>query len=164
MLHAAALWIWHVPLLFDAALDSEALHAIQHFSFVATAGLFWWGMVNGRYGRIGYGAGVFYIFLTAVHSSALGALVTLAPAVWYSPYRAHAAERHVDPLADQQLAGLLMWVPSGLVFIAFGLAVLAAWLGESERRARLGSVSAIAHGPAPDTGGGTLPSPPLLRV
>ena len=77
MLHAAALWIWHVPLLFDAALDSEALHAIQHFSFVATAGLFWWGMVNGRYGRIGYGAGVFYIFLTAVHSSALGALVTL---------------------------------------------------------------------------------------
>ena len=155
VLHAVTLWIWHVPPLFDAALASEAVHAVQHFSFVATAGLFWWGMVNGRYGRIGYGAGVFYIFLTGVHSSVLGALMTLAPSVWYSPYRARAAAWQVDPLADQQLAGLLMWVPSGLVFIVFGLALLAAWLGESERRARLGSVNAIAHGQSPEAAGGT---------
>jgi putative membrane protein len=140
LLHALALWIWHVPAFYDAALRSEGLHALQHFSFFATAALFWWGMIHGRYGRLGFGVGVLYVFLTALHSSILGALLTVAPSVWYPAYNARAAQWRIDALADQQIAGLLMWVPSGLVFIAFGLALLAAWLGESERRARLGSM------------------------
>jgi putative membrane protein len=140
VLHAFALWIWHVPAFYDAALGNDGLHAVQHFSFFATAALFWWGMIHGRYGRLGFGVGVFYVFLTALHSSILGALLTVAPSVWYSAYIPRAAAWQIDALADQQVAGLLMWVPSGLVFIAFGLALLAAWLGESERRASLGSV------------------------
>jgi putative membrane protein len=140
LLHGLALWIWHVPAFYEAALRSEGLHALQHFSFFATAALFWWGMIHGRYGRLGFGVGVLYVFLTALHSSILGALLTVAPSVWYPAHGARAAQWHIDALADQQVAGLLMWVPSGLVFIAFGLALLAAWLGESERRARLGSV------------------------
>jgi putative membrane protein len=141
VLHAIALWLWHVPVLFDAALAHKGVHAVQHASFVLTAAVFWWGMTHGRYGRLGYGAGVLYVFLTAVHSSVLGALMTVAPSVWYAGYRQSAVEWRVDALADQQLAGLLMWVPSGAVFVVFGLALLAAWLGESERRARLGSVA-----------------------
>ena len=140
-LHGAALWIWHVPALYEAALRSEALHAFQHVSFVVTAALFWWGMMHGRYGRFGYGIGVLYVFLTTVHSSVLGALLTVAPSLWYPAYATTAAAWRIDPLEDQQLAGLLMWVPSGIIFIVFGLALLAAWLGESERRVRLGSVS-----------------------
>jgi putative membrane protein len=70
----------------------------------------------------------------------LGALLTVAPHVWYPSYSSAGVQWNVDALVDQQLAGLLMWVPSGVIFIVFGLAVLAAWLGESERRARLGSV------------------------
>lgn len=140
LVHAAALWIWHVPLLYEAALKSELVHAIQHVSFVGTAGLFWWGMVHGRYGRIGYGLAVLYVFLTALHSSVLGALMSLTPTAWYSSHSTAASRWGIDALVDQQLAGLLMWVPSGVVFIVFGLALLAAWLGESERRARLGSV------------------------
>jgi putative membrane protein len=140
LLHAAALWIWHIPPLYDAAIANEAVHAGQHASFLITAALFWWGMVHGRYGRISYGVGVLYVFLTALHSSVLGALLTVAPNVWYPPYVRTGAEWRVDALQDQQLAGLLMWVPSGVIFIVFGLALLAAWLGESERRARLGSV------------------------
>jgi putative membrane protein len=84
---------------------------------------------------------VLYVFLTAVHTSVLGALLTIAPALWYSSYGTAGAQWHVDALADQQLAGLLMWVPSGVAFIVFGLGLMAAWLGESERRVRLGSVS-----------------------
>jgi putative membrane protein len=141
VLHAAALWIWHVPVLYEAALAHAGVHALQHASFLVTAALFWWGMIYGRYGRLGYGVGVFYVFITAVHSSILGALMTVAPSPWYAPYTAAAARWQVDPLVDQQLAGLLMWVPSGVVFIVFGLALLAAWLGESERRAQLGSVT-----------------------
>ena len=140
LLHAVAIWIWHIPALYQAALDSEMIHAVQHVSFLATAALFWWGMVHGRYGRIGYGVGVLYVFLTALHTSILGALLAVAPGVWYSSHTESARAWGLDALLDQQLAGLLMWVPSGVVFIVFGLALLAAWLGESERRARLGSV------------------------
>ena len=137
LLHAAALWIWHAPAFYEAALVNEGVHAVQHMTLLVTAALFWWGMVHGRYGRTGYGVAVLYVFLTALHSSVLGALLTIAPGVWYEMYSSSAIAWQIDALQDQQLAGLLMWVPSGVVFIVFGLALLAAWLGESERRARL---------------------------
>ena len=140
LLHGVALWIWHIPALFERALHSEAVHAVQHLSFVVTAALFWWGMVHGRYGRAGYGVGVLYVFMTALHSTLLGALLTIATSTWYRSYEATAAQRRIDALADQQLAGLVMWVPSGVIFIVVGLALVAAWLGESERRVLLGSM------------------------
>jgi putative membrane protein len=149
LLHAAALWIWHIPRLYEAALRNEAVHALEHVSFLVTAALFWWGMIQGRYGRIGYGVAVLYVFLTAVHSSLLGALLTIAPGVWYATYASAAAAWQVDALQDQQLAGLLMWVPSGVIFIVLGLALFAAWLGESDRRASLGSVRLPAPGARP---------------
>ena len=141
LLHGVALWIWHIPALFEWALHNESVHAVQHLSFVVTAALFWWGMIHGRYGRAGYGVGVLYVFLTALHSTLLGALLTIAPSTWYRSYEASAAQRRIDALADQQLAGLVMWVPSGVIFIVIGLALAAAWLGESERRVRLGSTA-----------------------
>ena len=56
VLHGVTLWIWHIPRLYEWALAHEGVHAVQHISFVATAALFWWGLVHGRYGRAGYGA------------------------------------------------------------------------------------------------------------
>ena len=142
LLHGLAVWLWHAPELYEAALRSTAVHAVEHLSFTITAALFWWGMVHGRYGRMAYGAGVLYVFLTAIHTSVLGALMTISPGVLYPWYAQAAAAWHVDALEDQQLAGLLMWVPSGLVFIVFGLALFAAWLGESGKRAALGTIAA----------------------
>jgi putative membrane protein len=140
LLHAAALWIWHVPALYDAAVARESVHALQHASFFGTAALFWWGLAHGRYGRVGYGAAVVYVFATAVHSGVLGALLTFSTHVWYPTYNVPAvtaAHLGLTPLEDQQLGGLLMWIPAGLVFIAGGLYFFAAWLKESERRADL---------------------------
>jgi putative membrane protein len=134
ILHGAALWIWHLPTLYQAAVENDWIHAGMHVCFLFTAALFWWALVHGRYGRIGYGIGVLYVFTTGIHSTVLGALLTLAPRPWYEIYRARAPLAHVDPLADQQLAGLLMWVPFGTIFVIIGLALFAAWLGEAERR------------------------------
>ena len=69
----------------------------------------------------------------------------MSPSVWYGEYGRQAAVWRVDALADQQLAGLLMWVPAGVIFIVFGLALLAAWLGEAERRVRFGATDAAAR-------------------
>ena len=134
-LHGLAIWVWHMPVLYDAAVGNEGIHALQHAMFVGTSALFWWGMLYGRYGRAGYGAAVFYVFLTVVHTGILGAMVTFAPTPLYPAYATPAAAHGIDQLVDQQKAGLLMWIPAGLVMTLLGLALFAAWLGESERRA-----------------------------
>ncbi len=140
LLHAAALWLWHLPALYDYALAHESAHVIEHACFFATAALFWWGIAHGRYGRLGYGAAVVYVFATAMHSGVLGALLTLSPHVWYAHYlQPHSAG--LTPLEDQQLAGLLMWIPGGLLVAAGGLVLFAAWLRESDRRTRFTSAA-----------------------
>jgi putative membrane protein len=135
VLHGVALWVWHLPLLYDLALASEPVHILEHFCFFGTAALFWWGIAHGRYGRAGYGAAVVYVFATAAHSGILGALLTVSPRVWYAPYLiTHPSG--VTPLEDQQLAGLLMWVPAGVAFVAGALVLFAAWLRQSDRMTR----------------------------
>ena len=113
-------------------MRDDRIHLIQHVSFTGTAVLFWWGLVRGRYGRLGYGAALLYIFATAVHSGGLGALLTFSERPWYAVYARR--EAGLDALGDQQLAGLIIWVPAGIVMMLFGLALFAAWLGEGERR------------------------------
>lgn len=135
LLHAAALWLWHLPAPYTAALASESMHALQHASFLGTGLLFWWALLHGREGRMGYGASVFYLFATAMHSSALGALLTLAPSPWYGAYEGATAAWGLTPLEDQQLAGLIMWIPAGFAYLVAGLVLVAAWMRESERRA-----------------------------
>jgi putative membrane protein len=136
LLHAVALWVWHIPFLFQTAMAHDSIHVIQHFCFFTSACLFWWGMAHGRYGRLGYGAAVIYIFATAVHSGVLGALLTFSPAIWYPIYSATTAAWGFTPLQDQQLAGLVMWVPASVIFLLVGLGFMGAWLRESERRTR----------------------------
>jgi putative membrane protein len=135
LLHAVVRWVWHVPALFEAAMRDERLHAFQHFSFFLSAALFWWALVHGRYGRAGYGLAVLFVFATAVHTSILGALISVAPRLIYAIYEQRARLAGWQPLEDQELAGLIMWIPSGLLFLTTALALFAAWLGEAERRA-----------------------------
>jgi putative membrane protein len=136
LLHAFALWVWHLPALYEAAVLDDRIHLVQHVCFAGTAALFWWGLIRGRYGRLGYGAAFFYIFATAVHSGGLGALLAFSNRAWYALYVQRA--QGGDALGDQQLGGLIMWVPAGIVMMLFGLAMFAAWLGESERRRQRG--------------------------
>jgi len=139
VLHGLALWIWHLPALYQAALGNAAIHAAEHLCFLVTACLFWWALIHGRYGRVGYGMAVVFVFLTGVHSGTLGALLTFAPRVWYPIYAGRSPAAGLDPLEDQQLAGLIMWIPFGVIFLVLGLALFAAWLGEAQRRAKLAS-------------------------
>ncbi|HYH09588.1 MAG TPA: cytochrome c oxidase assembly protein [Thermoanaerobaculia bacterium] len=134
VLHAAVLWMWHVPFLFEAALQQEWVHVLQHLGFFVTAALFWWALIHGRYGKLGYGIGVLYVFATAMHTQILGALLTFGSRSWYPTHAARTAAAGVNPIDDQQFAGILMWIPFGVVFLFVGLALFAAWLGEAERR------------------------------
>jgi putative membrane protein len=129
--HAAALWVWHAPQLFQATLRNEWVHAAQHLSFFGSALLFWWSLFYSS-NRASYGASFLYIFTTAVHTSILGSLLTFSGQAWYPAYGGFTTVWGLTPLEDQQLGGLIMWIPAGLVYLGAGLAVFALWLRESD--------------------------------
>jgi putative membrane protein len=134
LLHVAALWVWHAPKLFDATLESEWVHAAQHISFLGTALLFWWTLFHKHAGRLGYGGAILYVFTTAVHTSVLGALLTFAPQPWYAPYAQTAPLWGLTALQDQQVGGLIMWIPAGTLLTVVALALLAKWMSHSDTR------------------------------
>jgi putative membrane protein len=134
-IHAVVLWSWHIPALFQATLESEFVHALQHASFLFSALLFWWAVIHGRRRALGFGLAVLYMFTTALHSGLLGALITFANRVWYPAYVSRTGVWGLTPLEDQQIGGLIMWIPAGVVYIVAGLAFFAGWLRESEKRA-----------------------------
>jgi putative membrane protein len=127
LLHGVAIWVWHVPVLFDAAVAHLALHRLQHLSFLLTALLFWWALLR----NCGAGAAAGHLFITMTHTSLLGALLTFAPRVLYGVQTVHAGEWGLTPLQDQQLAGLIMWVPAGAIYAGAALCVAAVWISGS---------------------------------
>jgi putative membrane protein len=148
-LHGAALWLWHAPSLFEAALRSEAIHYLQHATLLTTALLFWASILPRRADTKARVVGVFSLFTTSMHSTLLAALLTLSPTVWYASYAIAAERPGPSALEDQQLAGLIMWVPAGLVYVAAALALCAAVLRDDGNRPQLGRVVehvAASHG------------------
>jgi putative membrane protein len=126
--HAIAIWVWHAPALFEATLRSDLTHTLQHVSFLGTGLLFWWALLRGAPGRLGKPAAVLYLFTTTVHTTLLGALLTFSSRPWYPRYASGTAAWGLTPVEDQQLAGLIMWVPAGLAYLAATLAIAASWL------------------------------------
>jgi cytochrome c oxidase assembly factor CtaG len=125
-LHAIALWGWHVPALFDAAVHDPLVHTLQHTSFLASALLYWWTVLRAQT-RAAQGVAVASLFATMLHSGALGALLALSPQAWYAAYAHGTLAFGLGALEDQQLGGLVMWVPAGLIYLAAGLALAARW-------------------------------------
>ena len=136
--HAVVLWGWHVPAAFEAGLRSEPVHWLQHVSFFAAAIIFWWSVFAG--GRSGERRGIalLSVFTTAIHTTVLGVLLTFSTKIWYPTYAAAASPWDLSAIEDQQLGGLIMWVPGGMVFLAAGVALAALWLKASEMRAARG--------------------------
>ena len=130
-LHALAIWAWHAPVLFDAAIDNVALHRFQHLSFFLTAVLFWWSVMW----RSERGVASWHLFLTMLHTGILGALMALAPRVLYVTQTRMAQDFGLTPLEDQQLAGLVMWVPAGTIYAGAALVMAARWIATSSRGA-----------------------------
>jgi cytochrome c oxidase assembly factor CtaG len=126
ILQICALWLWHMPSLFDRALDSEWWHALQHLSFLFSALLFWWSLTRSSHRRSRRAIAAVCLFITSLASGALGALMAVSLSPWYEGYAAigmHGlAPGGLTAAEDQQLAGLIMWIPGGLVhFIAAGV-------------------------------------------
>src|SRR6185437_2213912 len=110
-LHTVALWGWHLPGPYDAALASAPVHALEHSCFYLTALLMWWVALRPLRGHGGIAGSLFVLVATMAQSGALGAILTFSGTPWYYTQSAGAALWHLTALEDQQLAGLIMWIP-----------------------------------------------------
>ena len=134
---AIVMWAWHAPALFNLALEHEGWHAAQHLSFFLSSLLFWSAML-GRRGGYPLAAGC--LFVTSLIEGALGALMALSQSPWYAAYAAMGMSGiGLDPVVDQQLAGLVMWIPGGAVHGAAALLLLYRWLAQEGRGPPLGA-------------------------
>jgi putative membrane protein len=98
---------------------------------------------------MGYGGALVYIFTTAVHTSILGALLTFARTPWYAPYVNTAPLWNLTALEDQQLGGLIMWIPAGTLLLAAFLILLVKWMKQSQERwqyTRMAQLSGLPAG------------------
>ena len=139
MAQAVALWLWHAPALFGLALAGEGWHIVQHLCFMVTALLFWASMLDEARMRHHPMTAVVGLFFTALVSGALGALMAFSASPWYVGYaRLGMTPFGLTPVEDQQLAGLLMWIPGGVVHAAAALAIVG-------RLLRTGSGEVVPH-------------------
>ena len=123
-LHTIALWGWHLPGPYSAALASAPIHALEHSCFYLTALLMWWVALKPLRGHGGIAGSLLVLVGTMVQSGALGAILTFSGTPWYYSQSAGAALWHLTALEDQQLAGLIMWIPAGFAYLIALLAVL----------------------------------------
>jgi putative membrane protein len=137
------LWVWHLPLLYDAALADERLHIFEHLCFLVTATIFWWPLLHPiAERRLGTAGALVYLVAATFASDVLGIIITFAPAGFYPPYSHPAGLRSVLTLIrddwgisaadDQQIAGVLMWMGGSVPYAAAAIAVLARWFGEPD--------------------------------
>jgi putative membrane protein len=128
LLGVGTMLVWHIPALFNAALAHDVLHIFQHLSFLVTGTIFWWPIVGPIEDRhLPALPAVSYLFSACVCCSLLGAFLTFGPAGLYPAYVGYWG---LDPRSDQQLGGLLMWVPGCFVYLSAILATLRRWYGQ----------------------------------
>jgi len=145
-LFALALWVLHVPAFYEAALQDETIHTLEHFGFLVTAMLFWWVLLKpSKQKHLHYGMAIPYLFTTVLHSGILGALMTFTSRPWYPYYGERAITWGLTPLQDQQLAGLIMWIPGGAAFTLLTIGFFASWLRALEKRSVQGRDFSSAH-------------------
>lgn len=121
--HAAAIWFWHTPRFYMIAVDDPWWHALEHASFLLTAGLFWWAVLRGAARRAPWI--LLALLFTLMHTGFLGAVLAFARAPLYGEARS---------LVDQQLAGLIMWVPGAIPYLLATAWVAYLWYQRLIRR------------------------------
>lgn len=126
LLAAVILWTWHVPALYEAAVGIRAVHVLEHLTLLGSAWLFWRvALPPTSDRRLARGMDVVYLITGGFQGGALGALFVFSAVPFYELYASSAT-----PLADQQLAGALMWIPSGVISLGAAAALFVAWLRE----------------------------------
>jgi cytochrome c oxidase assembly factor CtaG len=150
--HIGAIWFWHFPRPSHLVIEHSGFHVLEHLSFLGTAVAFWWVVLHpGGRRRLSFGASILYVGITLCQSGALGALLMFSARPWYPAHAAGDALWGIAPLADQQLAGLIMWIPAGVVYLGAAALLFVQWMAADERATLMRErppAAAVAGGPS----------------
>ncbi len=137
-LYVTALLAWHIPGAFDLALRSAPAHLFEHATFLGASMVWWWNVVDPvpLKPNLSYLARVPYIFFTTVPVFVLGAFLAFAPSAWYGFYSDFTSDYGLTPLEDQQLGGIIMWIPGSMILMTALLTVLIFVVRTEERQQR----------------------------
>lgn len=141
-------WVWHIPALYNEAVTNEALHYLQHVTFVSAAIFFWWIAIDPvpLKPRLSYALRLLYLFLATLQSTVLAAIITLSEDVLYSYYETVPRLWGLTPAEDQMIAGLIMWIPgAGIYFSVLSILFFVMLARDNERMRRL--EGRPVHGP-----------------
>jgi putative membrane protein len=134
VIFTATIVFWHLPAYYDLMMRDHDVHIVTHLMFMVTATIMWWPVMSPapELPRLPYGLGMLYLFLVGIPMQLVAALITLSGQVLYPWYAVAPRTWGLSPLDDQQLGGLLMWIPGGLwMFLAIGV-LFFLWARESE--------------------------------
>ncbi|MES2841331.1 MAG: cytochrome c oxidase assembly protein [Pseudomonadota bacterium] len=126
---AVIFWTWHAPAPYAAALSSDLIYALMQFTLLASATGFWMAVR-----RSGPTAAMGAILVTTVLMGLLGALITFAARPLYAPHFASTLGWGISPLEDQQLAGIIMWAPGSIAYLAVAIWIGWRWLDAERAR------------------------------
>jgi putative membrane protein len=125
------LWLWHTPLAYDATFTSTVVYWTMHLSMLAAALWLWAALFSPAPGRIWQALGV--SFFTTMHMSLLGALLTFSPRPLFPVHLLTTAAWGLSPLEDQQIGGLIMWIPAGVLLMGYAIVGFGRELSRLER-------------------------------
>lgn len=136
-LYTADFWLWHAPTLYDATLYNDYIHILEHLTFIVFAIIYWWPVLSNseKLPRLSIGGQVLYIFLSGMPTVALGAGLTFASPL-YTPYIYAPRVWGLSPATDQQLGGLLMWIPGSIMNIIVVSIVFIQWMQRQDEKQR----------------------------
>lgn len=132
LLYVVTLWVWHASVVYGAAIENEPVHLLEHAMFLGTAFLVWSAILGPPRVRVSRGLGMLAVFTLGLQSIFLSVLLTFSKEPWYVEYLSPPPAWGLDPLTDQQLAGVLMWVPAGFVHTGIVLWLFVRWIRESD--------------------------------
>ena len=127
---ALIFWAWHSPPFYALALSSDAIYWLMQLTLMGSA-IGFWAVLR----RASAPSAVAALLATTVQMGLLGALITFAGSPLYAPHFASTWSWGLNPLEDQQLAGLIMWAPAAAIYLAAALAVAGRWLAREGRAA-----------------------------
>jgi len=134
VIQALGLWAWHLPVAYQSALGNQWVHDAEHLTFLGTALILWWAVLDAtRRDGHAIAIGFLAIFVAGLQSTVLALLFTVSASAWYPAYAGSTAAWGLSPLQDQQLAGAIMWVPSAVIYLVAIVGLMAAWLRALDR-------------------------------
>jgi cytochrome c oxidase assembly factor CtaG len=133
VLYNVDFWLWHAPPLYNATLENQTIHILEHLTFIFFGLLYWWPIFSPSKDlpRLPFGGQILYLFVSGMPSVLLGAGLTFSPPL-YAPYIAAPRIWGISAATDQQLGGLIMWIPVSIFYIVIMSVIFIRWMLQQE--------------------------------